>query len=134
LTPEVFSPATQGRRPSAIDEVLPAMEQEQAGFAWVLPHPLGHVQGGRETGFVRGSGGEPLEERGLEGGGGAEPHLPEEDIAGGEAVVDRAGRSPHGARDGTDRGSIWAVGGDEAARRGEDLGLVELRRSWHWWI
>jgi hypothetical protein len=54
LPPELLSSATQRWRPSAIDEVLPAMEQEEAGFAWVLAHPLRHVQGGRQTGMPRG--------------------------------------------------------------------------------
>jgi hypothetical protein len=81
----------------------------------MLPHPLRHVQGGREAGVMRRGGGQPLEVRGLEGGGRPQPHLPQEDIAGGEAVVEGAGRRPYGACDGPDRGSVRAVGGDEPA-------------------
>jgi hypothetical protein len=131
LLPELLSSATQRRRPSAIDEVFPAVEQEEAGFAWVLAHPLRHAQGGPQTGVLRRGGGEPFEERGLEGGGRLKPHLPQEDIAGGEAVVDGTGRRTHGARDGPDRRSVRAVRGDESARGGEDLGLGEHRRLRH---
>src|SRR5262245_36358163 len=116
LLRELSCPAAERGRPPAANEVLAPVEQEQSGLPRVLAHPLRHVERRLQPGVPRSSAGEPLEERVLEGSGGAKPHRGEQHIPGGESVVDRAGWRPKGARDGSDRGTGRAMRRRQPAR------------------
>src|SRR5262249_60509219 len=84
-----------------------------------------------QTGLLGQRASQVREERLLELRRGAQPHLGEQDIARVEPMVDRARGRTQVARDRVDRGSSWAVRGNQSARRCEDLFLPELGRSWH---
>src|SRR5262245_23777968 len=94
LMRELSRPAAELDRPPAVDEVLAPVEEEQSGLPRLLAHPPGHVECRLQPGVPWNATGEPLEERVLEGSGGAEPHGRKQDISGGKPMVDRARRRP----------------------------------------
>jgi hypothetical protein len=67
LLGELCSLPPQWGWPSAVDEILSPVEQQEARFTRVLTDPLRHVEGGRKPGSPRFLPGQPLEKSGLEG-------------------------------------------------------------------
>jgi hypothetical protein len=53
LTAEVTRLPAELRRPSPPDEIFTAVNEEQPRLAWLLAHPLRHVQRRREPGLAR---------------------------------------------------------------------------------
>ena len=80
LLSELSCLAAQLGRPAAIDEVIAAVVQQDAGFLGMEAHPLRHVQRRAEPGFTRGRATQTLEECRLEGSGRPQPHLRQHDI------------------------------------------------------
>ena len=131
LSPEPLGPPAHGRWPSAVDEVISAVEQQQPSLIRVLAGSLRHVERRRKTGLPGHWARQPREERVLEGGGRTQPYLGQQDVPGVEAVVDGTRRRPHGTRDRADRRAGGPTGGDQPSGGRHDLILVELRSARH---
>src|SRR5215467_8147114 len=131
LPPELLHLVAHGGWPSVIAEVLATMEQEHTRLIRAFSHPVRHVQGRGKAALPRPWRCQALEEGSLKSRGGAQPHLPEQDVARVEPVIDRARRCAHGARNSANGGPGRPVPGDEPTGSGQDLRFVEPRPSRH---